>query len=83
MINPEMDYQEYIAHLEAENEKLRDKLGTEMASHAFMSRGMEALRDILKVATCPECGGSGASYDEYGNPCQCRWCHERENLLNG
>ena len=36
---------------------------------------------LLEHAQCPNCDGSGARYDYYGEPEQCQWCHERAEAL--
>lgn len=38
-------------------------------------------RELLKVASCPCCDGSGGFYDGDGEACQCQWCFERNAIL--
>ena len=45
---------------------------------AIRNKELEAL---LKVAACPQCDGGGAYYDNNGEVCQCRFCHERHCML--
>ena len=54
------------------NERQIEELHTEV----------EALRALLHVAQCPDCGGSGAYYDSYtGEVFQCQWCDEKNQAL--
>lgn len=55
----------YNLCVEAES-KAREKLNNAM--------------QLLEVAQCPECDGSGAYPDQYGEPVQCRWCYEYGEL---
>lgn len=44
------------------------------------------LRELLRVAKCPECTGGGAvPYGDPDNPdwYQCRWCYERDAARDG
>lgn len=36
---------------------------------------------LLEHAQCPNCDGSGARHDNYGEPEQCQWCCERDAAL--
>lgn len=36
---------------------------------------------LLEHAQCSNCDGSGVRYDNYGEPEQCQWCHERDAAL--
>lgn len=38
-------------------------------------------KELLKMAKCRHCDGSGAYYDNMGGVCQCRWCDERTRTL--
>ena len=38
-------------------------------------------KDMLEIANCPNCDGSGAYHDNYGEVCQCQFCHERDGFL--
>ena len=42
---------------------------------------VERLRKMLRIATCPNCDGSGTYY-ECGEAAQCQWCDERAALAN-
>ena len=35
------------------------------------------VKDLLALAKCPCCDGSGAYYDNHGEVCQCQWCYEK------
>lgn len=39
-------------------------------------RERDELKGLLNAAKCPQCNGGGAYYDQYGEVCQCQWCHE-------
>jgi ribosomal protein S27E len=42
----------------------------------------EAALKLLTVHTCPDCNGDGAYYDNYGEPVQCQYCYEVEQLIS-
>lgn len=42
---------------------------------------VDGLVTLLEHAQCPNCDGSGARHDSYGEPEQCQWCHERAEAL--
>ena len=50
-------------------------------SHHLLVEQVERLRELLKVAKCPSCDGSGAYYDAFGAAVQCQWCAEVKQLL--
>jgi len=42
--------------------------------------------ELLRVAKCPECGGTGIisemrGYNDFTAPEQCQWCLERDEIL--
>ena len=39
------------------------------------------LFELLEIAACPQCDGSGAFYDNHGEVCQCQWCDERKKAI--
>jgi hypothetical protein len=41
----------------------------------------DTLIALLSVAQCPACDGSGAYHDVYGDPVQCQWCFERDQII--
>ena len=41
----------------------------------------EKLKEFLSISRCPNCDGSGATYDNFGNAEQCQWCYEQKELL--
>ena len=41
----------------------------------------QEMYDLLKVAACPDCSGSGAYHDNMGEVRQCQFCYEREQVL--
>jgi hypothetical protein len=38
--------------------------------------------ELLQVASCPCCDGSGAYYDNHGGVCQCQFCYERKQAID-
>jgi hypothetical protein len=42
----------------------------------------EAALKLLTVHTCPDCNGDGAYCDNYGEPVQCQYCYEVEQLIS-
>jgi len=42
---------------------------------------IEELTGLLKAASCPNCNGDGAYYDNMGGVHQCQWCDEAKKAL--
>lgn len=43
----------------------------------YYAKIIDELFQLIDAANCPQCGDkSGAYYDNYGEVCQCQWCHE-------
>jgi hypothetical protein len=49
--------------------------------HQALQTKNQKLKTLLTMAGCPNCDGSGAYYNNYGNVCQCQWCYEKEEAL--
>jgi len=43
---------------------------------------IEKLAGLLKAASCPNCNGDGAYYDNMGDVHQCQWCDETKKALS-
>lgn len=41
----------------------------------------ETIEKLFAVVGCPNCDGSGAFHDSYGEPAQCQFCDERNRAL--
>jgi hypothetical protein len=47
-----------------------------------MSDAISKAIELLQVASCPCCDGSGAYSDNHGGVCQCQFCYEREEAIS-
>jgi len=65
-----------IAQLLNDENMLPD--GKDILRRLALQRDM--LKNLLSIAKCPNCDGSGAYYDNNGEVCQCHWCYEVKNL---
>lgn len=50
--------------------------------HPGIGTELDILKGLLKAAKCPCCDGTGAYYDNFGEPEQCQWCYEKEQAIN-
>ena len=42
----------------------------------------EYIKQLIDMSVCPNCDGSGAKYDNYGEVEQCQWCYEKNELTS-
>ncbi len=74
-----------LAFLNKIDSKIRDEEILKLIQQAKEEWTIPLIQ-LLKVAKCPDCDGSGsyASPDKNGEPIQtqCRWCFERNLIIN-
>lgn len=54
---------------------------SEAEANAHLIAAAKDMFFLLEAACCPQCDGSGACHDNYGEMCQCQWCDERSAAL--
>ena len=54
---------------------------SEVLDNAKLIAAAPELLELLEIAACPQCDGSGAFYDNHGEVCQCQWCDERKKAI--
>ena len=70
-----------VADLKEESLSLTAALWREKDITELLTDKQAELVNLLDVAKCPCCDGSGAYYDNQDNVCQCQWCDEKTLCL--
>jgi len=83
-VNPGCKAEKYIK-AEIAQARIEELVAANMKAailHGEDVQRIEELAGLLKAASCPNCNGDGACYDNMGDIHQCQWCDETEKALS-